>query len=437
MLRKFGFKRRQHPAIVRDVGATRSEVLECITFGRKFHRAVERVENPKKLRAHVAKWKRRLANIELPPPSVADIYQVKKDVKRDRMLIDGKLFTRHSKEDPAKFLAELIWKRAGQGEKPSRYEALAEKILMRSSRTVSGADTYFVCERLFARPGYFHLTPFQNGDPKPIRVEVDASGVVEIASTNYYKITTHCDEGQGLHIVEWLSLETVDVQVLDLCVKERRLEHKSRYVSVRDFDDAIPVERTAERTDLSDRTTEATNDSVIEEKRASDLADKPLVITIGNVLTTAQTSSADAEKESIGVDLESLRIEPPNISPKHKRSRSRSRSRSPASTCEDDDSKVYRKYNVNFDVGPLGFGFRWIPGVGAVVRALRPGGQAERSGRVRIGDSVHAVDGFPCIGDREAFRKRISSDRPRGRISVVFSRPESVHPPLPSAPKTV
>ena len=96
----------------------------------------------------------------------------------------------------------------------------------------------------------------------------------------------------------------------------------------------------------------------------------------------------------------------------------------PPSTRREGDSSTYV---VVFGEGALGFGFKWTRGVGAVVKALRPEGQAHRSGRVRVGDVVRRVGDRDCsvkgtCDDIASFKRALAEYQNTRPLKVVFAR---------------
>jgi len=442
MFRRFSLKRKGgRKTLVRDIGATRSEILECegLKFGGRFNRDVRNTRNPEELSRVVKRWKDSLRKVKLPPPAVADIDQVKKDAQRDVIVINGRLFERRS-EDQVRYLAKALTRTEGKScTRGSR--RLAQQILMRASRTVSGADSYFVCERLFSRPDFFHITPVAGGKPVPTIVEVVSETEILVRATNIYKITTHDRDGPGINIIEWCNLKTIICQTLDLEASGLTLRHKSRHIEISTNvaspgASTIPPSAAASSSSLPSSASHrgasspvtltknaSENDRDGDRKNARKILEvpktvPPLVIRISEHKTQSVSrkneTSSSKDEDDADVDL-LLPIEPPEPSP-----------RSPQQSLEDegpaDPTDCDESYEVIFSKGPFGFGFRWIKGLGAVVEALRPGGQAEKSERIRLGDVVCKIGEVADFDGLGTFKKALEAHCNTRPLRVRFRR---------------
>lgn len=381
---------------------TQNEVKECKglrAFGKVFHDSVRESRSPQGLVNVVFKWKKRLTRIQLPPSSVADIDQVRKDARRDSVVVNGKLFERSEDESLQYLVAQLSMldeDRKGRDvhrTNASRYGRLARQILMAASRTVSGADSYFVCQHLFltSRPD-FHLTPSAH-DSLPTRIDiVDRQGDrqdVYIRSTNCYKITTHDHDHAdriGSPVMEWLSVRTTIRHHFKLPRDEEecRIVHHERWMSLCMFDEEMEEERPVSSS--RDRAEESTRSETSLNVRALQIA-SPSALHVKKMTGTNDDDDSDDDD----VDL---RIPPPKPSPE----------RSPVVSPVTSPERPKERYDVTFTDGSLGLGYKWIPECGPIVRAIVPNSQADRSvNEIRVGDVVVAINGAPRATVESAF----------------------------------
>ena len=397
--RKRWSSKKKKTNLVRDAGATEDELTGCIKglkFRDKFVKNVSSARTPQSLHDVLSEFKSELEHIVLPPPRVADIDQVRKDAQRDSMIINGKLF-KQSDSDPLDYLAENIERsrspRRGDSDKESRSRSrrFARQILMTSSRTVSGSDSFFVCRTLFKRED-FHLTPsVHKGVPTVIRV--DARGtLIRIKCTNTYKITTHNtdEDSDGVSVLEWIALKTVIEQNFFLPVQSNgRLKSGERVMCITLYSGE-----------------DETDEVVVEEKEVIDSKKVPInemkVLNVScksaaPIPTTVEKKKKKKEKDEEEEDLLFLKLPPPP-----RKSSRRSTSRSPSRSPRQKENKG--GYKVRFTLeGSLGLGYHWIEGIGPQIKALRPNSQAD--GRVRIGDIISHVNGKVCPIYEPDFRK--------------------------------
>ena len=400
-----GRTRKKKSVLVRDAGATESELTRCKSlslFRDKFVEDVCEARSPQALMNVVEKFKSKVERIVLPSSRVADIDQVRKDAQRDSMIINGKLFEQ-SDADPLEYLAENIERsrspsrRGSQEDREdkeslSRSRRFARQILMTSSRTVSGSDSFFVCHTLFRRDD-FHLTPcVHEGEPTIIRV--DARGtLIDIKCTNTYKITTHNTEEEsnltGVSVMEWITLKTVIEQKFYLPVQDHgRLNAGERVMSI-----------TLKLGDKKEKMKNETVVAIVDDGDSSDVKTTTNEMKVLRVSCNDPWSSPDAnnnkkkDDDEEEVDLALLKLPPPPRKTS-RRSTSRSPSRSP---------KYDKGYKVVFSSeGPLGLGYQWTDGIGPRIKALRPNSQAD--GRVRIGDVVSHINGKVCPTNEKDFK---------------------------------
>ena len=398
--------------LVRDAGATESELTGCkgLWFRDKFVKSVSSARTPQSLQNVVSKFESELKRIVLPPPRVADIDQVRKDAQRDSMIINGKIF-KQSDSDPLDYLAENIEQsrspRRGDRDRESvsRSRRFARQILMTSSRTVSGSDSFFVCRTLFQRED-FHLTPsVHNGVPTVINV--DATGkLIRIKCTNTYKITTQNKDEDlhltGISMLEWITLKTVIEQSFSLPVQTKgRLNAGERVMCiVIDSGEDETEELTLKEDDAKREENDVKHSSNIVEVRKIPTNEMKVLKVSCNNTTDVSLFNQEKKKEGDDDDEEDLLLL--KLPPPPRKTSRRSTSRSPSRSPKRIENK--KEYKVRFSLeGSLGLGYHWMKGIGPKIKALRPNSQAD--GRVRIGDIISHINGTICPKHEREFRK--------------------------------
>eukprot|EP00937_MAST-01D_sp_MAST-1D-sp2_P003265 g3265.t1 len=159
------------------------------------------------------------------PESKVDAQQARKDTRRENVVLNGVQFMGESKMRHFTAAIEAVALSAHMNEREA--SAVCERVLCATSRTVSGADSYFILGRIFELPGLL-LKPRSELIP-PVRVDMrGAHGVVQckIMTSNLFGLYRR-DEIEQLSLAEedaepaaWVMIDAVVTEQLEFSFGE-------------------------------------------------------------------------------------------------------------------------------------------------------------------------------------------------------------------------
>lgn len=131
-----------------DLSECRGRVLDAklVASVRRVTRSGRRADYVDAMQTHAA----RLARIPLPVHCDVDTAQAFRDASREEIMLNGVCFVGDHRTEA--FVAAVKRIVARHVELPETYLAVTDRIMRGCSRTLSGADSYFALDELFASP---------------------------------------------------------------------------------------------------------------------------------------------------------------------------------------------------------------------------------------------------------------------------------------------
>jgi hypothetical protein len=165
-------------------------------------------------------FSKKLDSVKLPESSV-DFKQACKDVLREHVVLNGISFVGEGETKVNRLIAALkntMLSTANMSMKQA--ETATQRILCGTSRTSSGADSYFVLHMLFERPNLL-LKP-RPGPLHPIQIELWGSGsrlICTVCTTNLFGLYIRNQiEGAAALPEAWVLLDTLVTENLEFDV---------------------------------------------------------------------------------------------------------------------------------------------------------------------------------------------------------------------------